>query len=73
MDEMRFAQMEQYLTYPYLIKKWNAYLKKHKKHGPVWEEVYGRFWSFLMPPWTASLQGMIYLGSWIPDLGRYLD
>lgn len=73
MDEMRFAQMERYLTYPYLIKKWNSYLKKHKKHGPTWEEVYGRFWSFLMPPWTASLQGMIYLGSWIPELGRYLD
>ena len=73
MDEMRFAQMERYLTYPYMAKKWKSYLKKHRKTTPLWEDVYGRFWSFLMPPWEASLQGMIYLGSWISDLGRYLD
>lgn len=73
MDDMRYAQMERYLNYTYMIKKWKAYLKKHKKQEPSWEEVYGRFWSFLMPPWSASLQGMIYLGSWIPELGRYLD
>lgn len=73
MDELRFAQMERYLTYPYMVKKWKAYLKKQRKTTPTWEEVYGRFWSFLMPPWAASLQGMIYLGSWIPELGRYLD
>lgn len=73
MDEVRYAQMERYQTYPYMAKKWKAYLKKQKKSEPTWEEVYGRFWSFLMPPWAASLQGLIYLGSWIPDLGRYLD
>lgn len=73
LDEVRYAQMERYLTYPYMVKKWKSYLKKQKKIAPTWEEVYGRFWSFLMPPWAASLQGLIYLGSWIPDLGRYLD
>lgn len=73
MDEVRYAQMERYGTYPYMEKKWRAYLKKQKKSGPAWGEVFGRFWSFLMPPWTAGMQGMIYLGSWIPELGRYLD
>lgn len=73
MDEVRYAQMEGYRTYPYMIKKWKAYLKKQGKKEPSWEAVYGRFWSFLMPPWAASLQEMIYLGSWIPELGRYLD
>lgn len=73
MDATRYAQMEHYLTYPYMAKKWKSYLKKQRKSAPTWETVYGRFWSFLMPPWSAALQGMIYLGSWIPDLGRYLD
>lgn len=73
MDEQRFAQMERYLTYPYMAKKWRSYLKKCKKTAPTWEDVYGRFWSFLMPVWNAGLNGMIYLGSWIGELGRYLD
>ena len=73
MDEIRFSQMERYQGYPYLKRKWNAYLKKQHKHAPSWEEVYGRFWSFLAPPWAASLKGEIYLGSWICELGRYLD
>ena len=73
MDEARYEHMERYRTYPYMEKKWKSYLKKQRKSAPAWEEVYGRFWSFLMPPWSASLQGMIYLGSWIPELGRYLD
>lgn len=73
MDETRYGQMERYLTYPYLRKKWQAYRKRQRKPLPDWETVYGRFWQFLMPVWQAKLQGMIYLGSWIPDLGRYLD
>ena len=73
MDEVRFGQMERYLHYPYMKKKWNAYLKKRKKETPSWEEVFGKLWSFLMPPWKAALEEMVYLGSWISDLGRYLD
>lgn len=73
MDEVRYQQMERYQTYPYMKKKWKSYLAKQRKRTPTWEEVYGRFWSFLMPPWNASLQGMVYLGSWMPELGRYLD
>ncbi len=73
MDEARFAQLDSYLAYPYLIKKWKGYLKKRRKSGPTWEEVYGRFWNFLRPLWKAKLEGLVYLGSWIPDLGRYLD
>ena len=73
MDETRYKQMERYLNYPYMIKKWQAYRKRQKRQLPEWETVYGRLWTFLMPLWSAALQGLIYLGSWIPDLGRYLD
>lgn len=73
LDEVRYGQMERYQTYPYMEKKWKSYLKKKKRNAPSWENVYGRFWSFLMPPWDAHLHGLIYLGSWISDLGRYLD
>lgn len=73
MDEVRYRQMERYQTYPYMKKKWKSYLSKQRKRTPTWEEVYGRFWSFLMPPWDASLHEMVYLGSWMPELRRYLD
>jgi hypothetical protein len=73
LDEMRYRQMERYRTYPYMKKKWKTYLKTQGKKVPSWEDVYGRFWSFLSPPWQAAQSGMIYLGTWIPDLGRYLD
>ena len=73
MDELRYAQMERYFNYPYMEKKWRSYAKKQGSTAISWQEVYGRFWKFLMPPWSASLQGMVYLGSWISDLGRYLD
>lgn len=73
MDATRYAQMESYPAYPFMVKKWNGYLRKQRKSAPSWEEVYGRFWSFLMPVWSAGLQGMVYLGSWISELGRYLD
>lgn len=73
LDATRFAQMEHYRNYPYMNKKWQAYRKRYRKQLPDWDTVYGRFWQFLMPLWKARLQDMIYLGSWIPDLGRYLD
>ena len=73
LDEARFAQMDSYLAYPFLKKKWKGFLKKQRRNAPEWEEVYGRCWSFLKPLWAAKLEGLVYLGSWIPDLGRYLD
>ncbi len=73
MDEARFELLDRYLTYPYLMKKWKGFLKKRRRNTPDWEEVYGRFWRFLKPLWSAKLEGLVYLGSWIPDLGRYLD
>ena len=73
LDATRYAQMEHYLNYPYMNKKWQAYRKRCRRQLPDWETVYGRFWQFLQPLWSARLQDMIYLGSWIPELGRYLD
>jgi hypothetical protein len=73
LDDLRYQQMKRYQSYPYLKKKWKAYLKIQGRVVPAWEDVYGRFWSFLSPPWEAVKNGMIYLGTWIPDLGRYLD
>ena len=32
-----------------------------------------RLISFLKPVWEERLAGMVYLGSWLPELGRYLD
>ena len=73
MDETRYAQMERYVNYPYMKKKWQAYRKRQRRQLADWEIVYGRFWKFLMPLWRTALDGMVYLGSWMPDLGRYLD
>lgn len=73
MDEVRYRQLEGYATDCYMQKKWQTYLKKNRKTGPSWQEVYERFWCFQKPLWVSSMKGMVYLGTWIPDLGRYLD
>lgn len=73
LDALRYGQMERYADYPYLEKKWNAYVKRQRRVLPAWNEVYGRLWQALSPVWDAIMQDMLYLGSWIPDLGRYLD
>jgi hypothetical protein len=73
LDEVRYEQMQRYRTYPYLQKKWKSYLKTQGRKVPSWEDVYGRIWDFLSPPWEASRSGLIYLGTWIPDIRRYLD
>ncbi len=73
LDTLRYEQLERYADYPYLEKKWNAYVKRQRRTLPVWTEVYGRLWQALSPVYQAILQDVLYLGSWIPDLGRYLD
>lgn len=73
LDELRYAQMERYRNYPFLNKKWTAYVKRQRRTLPSWEELYERLWECLSPIWQAMMQDMLYLGSWIPDLGRYLD
>ncbi len=73
LDKERFRLMEKYMHYPYMKKKWQSYCRRRKQKLPGWEGVYGRVWDFLEPLWSAHLQDMVYLGSWIPELGRYLD
>lgn len=72
-DVIMYEQLENMVSDSFMQKKWKVYLKKNRKAEPSWEVVYGRFWSFIKPLWTASMKEMVYLGSWIPDLGRYLD
>lgn len=73
MDEVRYQQLERYANDSFMQKKWKAYLKKSRKTDPSWQEVYGRFWCFQKPLWLSSMKEIVYLGIWIPDLGRYLD
>ncbi len=73
LDKARHDQMASYMDYPYMEKKWKAYLKRQRKTQPSWEMAYGRFWSFIDPIWIAEIEGLIYLGSWVSELGRYLD
>lgn len=73
LDEVMYEQLEKMASDSYMQKKWKAYLKKNRKTEPSWEIVYSRFWSFIKPLWSASMNEMVYLGIWIPDLGRYLD
>lgn len=73
MDEQRYHQFLSCVNNPYLKKRWNAYKKKRSLTKPEYEALMSRLISFLKPVWEERLAGMVYLGSWLPELGRYLD
>jgi hypothetical protein len=65
-------KINSYGNYKYLITKWNKYLRVSKRNEPTWEQQYNVFMKFLMPLWDAAYNGEIFIGNWMPELGRYL-
>ena len=61
-----------YRDYRYMKKKWNSYLKRQNQKEPVWEDVMEKILAFLQPVWEMMQQDMIFIGDWMPELGRYL-
>lgn len=72
-SEQRFELLVSYHTNRYMKKKWKSYLRHEKKVTPVWEEVVEMIEVFFSSIWTSMCQNLIYLGDWMPELGRFID
>lgn len=71
-DQKRMDLFCSYRDYRYMKKKWNSYLKQQNQKEPVWEDVMEKILAFLQPVWEMMQQDMIFIGDWMPELGRYL-
>lgn len=71
--EERLALLLSYRTSSYMKKKWKAYLRHEKKKGPSWDDVIDMLERFFSVIWEHMCQNFIYLGDWMPELGRFID
>lgn len=72
-EQSRMDMMKLYPDSNYLKKRWKSYLRREHKNEIEWKLVMQTIITFLEPLWNACQNDMVYLGSWIPELLRFLD
>lgn len=72
-EEQRFELLMSYRTSGYMEKRWKSYLRHEKKKQPGWKDVMDMVESFYSAIWRNMCQDIIYLGDWMPELGRFID
>lgn len=73
LEEQRFELLMSYRTSSYMEKRWKSYLRHEKKKQPGWKDVMDIVESFYSAIWRNMCQDIIYLGDWMPELGRFID
>ncbi len=71
--EKRLETLISYKDYGYMQKRWKNQSKREKETYPAWEDVIVRIEAFLAPIFQGVVEDEIFLGDWMPELGRYLD
>lgn len=71
--EERLDEILAYKNYSYMKKRWIKYLRSQKKQEPSWEEVMALLSEFLPRIWNSVCRDEVFLGDWMPELGRFLD
>ncbi len=73
-DERRIKKLRSYEDSPYMKKRWNSYVKKNGKdyEQSDWKTVSTLCNDFFEPLWIACCDDTVYLGDWMPALGRWL-
>lgn len=71
--EKRMDTFKGYRDYAYMKKRWKSHCKRKKETYPQWEEVLLRLATFLEPVFEGVVKDEVFLGDWMPQLGRYLD
>ena len=64
-----------YKTYGYMKKRWNRYRKECDdldKEEDSWENVMDLLKECFLPVWEAIERDEVFIGDWMPQLGRYL-
>ncbi len=71
--EKRLDTIESYKNYGYMKKRWKSQSRRSRGHYPQWEQVITLLVTFFTPIFDGVLNDEIFLGDWMPQLGRYLD
>ncbi len=71
--EQRMSTLKGYETYSYMRRRWEMQSRKRKESYPKWEQVITLLVTFFTPILEGILKDEVFLGDWIPQLGRYLD
>lgn len=72
-NRQKLSILTGYRNYSYMKKKWKAYLKRENRQYPAWEEVLDLLEVFFSPIWEMMCSDMIFIGDWMPELGRFLE
>lgn len=72
-DEKRADEILAYRDYAYMRRRWEKYLRHHKRNEPTWDEVMDVLAEFLPRIWNSLCRDEVIFGDWMPDLGRFLD
>ncbi len=72
-EENRIQMLLSYRNQGYMKKKWRAFLRREQRKSPSWEEVMDVLEQFLTRLWEHLCRNLIYIGDWMPELGRFLD
>ncbi len=71
--EKRLDTLAGYKDYGYMRKRWKSQSRRRRESYPRWEDVVSLMVKFLTPIFEGILKDEIFLGDWMPELGRYLD
>lgn len=71
--EKRWDTVLGYQDYSYMKKRWNTWRKAEKENLISWEECMETLREFFSPIWNAIQEDRIFIGDWMPHLGRYLE
>lgn len=71
--EKRLETLTSYKEYGYMKKRWKSQSRRRRESYPRWEDVVTLMVQFLAPIFEGVLKDEIFLGDWMPELGRYLD
>lgn len=71
--EKRLETIEGYKNYGYMKKRWKSQSRRSRGNYPQWEQVITLIVAFFTPIFEGVLKDEIFLGDWMPQLGRYLD
>lgn len=72
-EEKRFDLFQSYQSSRYMEKRWKAYLRRIKRKEPSWDDVMGPIVCFFKIIWENMCKNIVYLGDWMPELGRCID
>lgn len=71
--EKRLDTLKSYEGYWYMEKKWNNQCVGEKEEYPQWNQVIQLFGKFFTPIFEGVMKDEVFIGDWMPQLGRYLD